>query len=91
MRPRGSYGEVASALLERAETPGTVREIAHRAQVSVPVARYTISRLVERGDLVILDGGRPATVVRAAADDEEQADPFELLERSFWELPPTGN
>ncbi len=90
MRPRGSYGEVASALLDRAEEPGTVREIALRAQVSVPVARYTISRLVDRGDLVVLDGSRPATVMRAAAEDAAD-DPFELLERSFWELPPAGN
>ena len=89
MRPRGTYGEIAAALLEHAGAPASVREIAHRAQVSVPVARYTASRLVDRGELVVLDGGRPARVVRADAAPAPAAEcPFAVLARSFWDTPP---
>lgn len=87
MRPRGSYGEIATALLDHAGVPASVKDIAHRAQVSVPVARYTASRLVERGELVVLDGGRPALLVRADAAPADE-DPFEILTRSFWDTPP---
>lgn len=58
MRP---LGEFAQALLQAAARgPGDVVSLAHRAQVSVPAARYTASRLVSRGSLSIVQPGRPA-------------------------------
>lgn len=53
----------AKALLQAAARgPGDVVSLAHRAQLSVPVARYTASRLVARGDLSIVQAGRPAVL-----------------------------
>lgn len=87
MRPRGSYGEVARALLTAADNgPGPVRALADRAQVGYSAARVTCSRLVDRGELVILDGGaRPAVLARPdeAVNDVHAA--LDVLERSFWE------
>jgi hypothetical protein len=62
MRPLGG---VALALLRAAQEPGTVQEVCVRAQVGTAAGRYTASRLIGRGALVVLDPGRPA-VVRAA-------------------------
>lgn len=64
-RPHGSYGDVALALRCAALAgPGTVRDLAQRAQVGYSAARYTASRLCSRGELVVLDGGsRPALLV----------------------------
>lgn len=69
MRPRGSYGEVAQALLDAATAgPAAVRDLAVRAQVGYSTARVTCSRLVDRGELVAVDGGvRPAVLARAPA------------------------
>lgn len=87
MRPRGSYGEVAQALLRAADHgPGAVRTLAERAQVGYDVARYTASRLVSVGELVVLDpDARPATLARPddAANTVDEA--LAELERSFWE------
>lgn len=87
MRPRGSFGEVAQAMLAAAERgPGPVRELAERAQVGYDVARYTASRLVSVGELVVLDpDARPATLARPedAANGVDAA--LDELERSFWE------
>lgn len=66
MRPAGLC---AKALLQAAQRgPGDVVALAHRAQISVPVARYTASRLVARGDLSIVQAGRPAVLGLPEAD-----------------------
>lgn len=93
MRPRGSYGDVALALREAASAaPGTVAQLAERACVGYDAARYTASRLVRAGDLVVLEGGRPAvlTAPPMAPAGEELASALQLLERSFWETGPSG-
>jgi hypothetical protein len=72
MRPRGSYGEVTMALVRAAAEhgPGTVRDLAARACVGFGSAERKASVLVQRGDLVVLDGGqrpRMLAVPKAAA------------------------
>lgn len=85
MRPRGSYGEVALALCSAAQSgPAPVRVLAERAQVGYSVARYTASRLVSAGDLVVLDGGRPS-VLSVPPAGEDLADKLDELHRSFWD------
>lgn len=60
MRPPG---EISIALLTEArEAPGTVRDLAERAQVGYAAARYTASRLVQRGELVELTDVRPVVL-----------------------------
>lgn len=94
MRPRGSYGDVAQALLRAAdEGPGAVRTLAERAQVGYETARYTASRLVTVGELVVLEpDARPATLARpadrAALECAGVDDALDALERSFWERSP---
>ena len=70
MRPRGSYGEVAQALLRAASAaPGPVRVLAERAQVGYQAAYVACTRLRQRGDLVPLcEDQRP--VVLTVPDDE---------------------
>lgn len=84
-------GDIALAMCSAAlKGPATVRELAARAQVGYASARYTASRLVDRGSLVVLDGGaRPAVLV--VADGATQASrgadvnqALELLHASFW-------
>lgn len=61
MRPRG---EISTALALAAKSgPGTVVDICRRAQVGLAAGRYTVSRMVDRGELVVLEAGRPAVVV----------------------------
>lgn len=56
-------GEVAAAMLAQArERPGTVRELAARAQVGYRLGRYTASRMLLRGELVRVLGSRPAVL-----------------------------
>lgn len=63
MRPRG---EIAVALALAAKIgPGTVADMCRRAQVGMAAGRYTASRMVDRGELVVLEAGRPAVVVSA--------------------------
>jgi hypothetical protein len=79
MRPRGTHGDVAAALLQAAQTlPGTVRDLAGRAQVGYATARYTVSRLVDRGELVVHAAGRPAVL---AAPLPQQRDEGLTLEQ----------
>jgi len=86
MRPRGSYGPVAQALLSAAaDGPGPVRQLASRAQVGFSAAEYTCSRLVRQGELVVLDGSRPAVLAVPPAG-EDLADKLDELRRSFWDL-----
>lgn len=86
MRPRGSYGEVSLALLRAADAgPAQVRALADRAQVGYQAAYVACSRLVDRGELVVLDPTeRPATLARADAVNDVGA-ALQDLERSFWE------
>ena len=74
MRPRGSYGEVGRALIDQAKKqPGTVRELAQRAQVGFHVAAPSVCRLLKAGELVQLQEKRPM-VVAAKPDDAPAAD-----------------
>lgn len=65
-RPRGTFGPIAQAMLLAANEPGTVTELARRAQVGMSAARMTASRLLHRGDLVNCapSGLRPAVLKR---------------------------
>lgn len=86
MRPRGSYGEIGRALLAAAAVgPATVAALAERAQVGSSAARVTASRMVERGDLVVLEPGRPAVLAIAPAG-ETLADKLGELARTFWDF-----
>ncbi|MFM2059395.1 MAG: hypothetical protein RLY71_3780 [Pseudomonadota bacterium] len=59
-RPRGTFGVVAQALLNAArQQPGTVRQLACRAQVGYATARYAASRLQALGALVPQGDQRP--------------------------------
>lgn len=68
---RGRRGEVAQAMLQSAWPPARVADVCERAQVGYGVGRYTASRLVQAGELVVLAveppppgrTGRPAAVV----------------------------
>lgn len=57
MRPRGDI--TAALVCAAARGPGAVRELAARAQVGYAVARYTASRMVTRGELVVVNDTRP--------------------------------
>ena len=85
MRPRGSYGDVAQALLRAADAgPGAVRTLAERAQVGYAAARYTASRLVSSGDLVVQSPGRPSVLAVPPAG-QTLANKLDELHRSFWD------
>ncbi len=94
MRP---LGDIAQALIQHAGTPAPVRLLCERAQVGYDVGRYTTSRLLQRGLLVLAPDapavrqgrGRPAQLVMAApAGADEEASAMALLQRSFWDAPP---
>jgi len=83
------FGDVSLALLSAAaQGPGTVRELAQRAQVGFGVARVKVSHLVRAGTLVPLTDERPRTlalpVEAQPPADAATTDAFELLARSFW-------
>jgi hypothetical protein len=81
-------GEVARAMLSAASGgPGTVRCLAERAQVGYGLARVTAHRLVERGHMTVLEGGRPA-VLAVSSGPVQEAEANQLLVvmgGSFWE------
>jgi hypothetical protein len=53
-------GELAEALsLAAAAGPAPVRTLAERVQVGYTQARYTCSRMISRGELVVLRAQRP--------------------------------
>lgn len=85
MRP---LGEISLALhYAAAAAPGSVRDLACRAQVGYDAARYTASRMVDRGELVIVQEGRPAVLGVATAQTpagDELATALDDLHRSFW-------
>ncbi len=85
MRPRGSHGEVAMALRKAAADggPAPVRVLAERAQVGYSTARYTASRLVDAGYLVLLDDARPS-VLAVPPSGDTLADKLDELHRQFW-------
>jgi predicted transcriptional regulator of viral defense system len=62
-----------------------VAALAERAQVGSSAARVTASRMVERGDLVVLEPGRPAVLAIAPAG-ETLADKLDELARTFWDF-----
>jgi hypothetical protein len=86
-------GELAEALSQAAsQGPGCVLELAARAQVGRAAAKYTASRMVARGELVVVEDGRPAVLglpdLSMAGDDLECA--FVILDASFWDRPSHG-
>lgn len=94
MRPQGSYGPVVRAMCGAAERgPGSYRTLAERAQVGYVTARRTASRMVQRGDLVVLDGeARPAilavpTAVPVPPQGDALGAALDALHRSFWDRP----
>lgn len=71
MRPAG---EIQLALVQAwREGPAPVRVAAERACVGMAAAKYTATRMVGRGDLVVVHEGRPAVLGLAA--DVLPADP----------------
>ena len=80
-------GEVTRALLAAAEAgPGTVRELAARACAGRHAARYTCSRMLSRGELMIVTPGRPA-ILGLATTDTRAGPRFDAL-ADAWRLSP---
>lgn len=93
MRPRG---EIRLALLAEArKAPGSVRELAQRAQVGFSAAAYTASRMLASEELQIAEPGRPAKLSAPAEQSAPAADAarevFDLIHRSFWDRPAQGS
>lgn len=87
MRP---VGEIARAMRQAAEKgPGTVRDLAQRAQVGYAVAATTATRLVQRGQLVVVNEQRPM-VLSVPPSGDGLAVVLSELHRSFWEVPQAG-
>lgn len=92
MRPRGEINQAMASAWQQG--PATVTEAAHRACVGLSAARYTASRMVCRGQLVVVHEGRPA-VLGVPAHLAEGPPPcsstsnyfaaLSLLHKSFWE------
>jgi len=60
-------GDIAQALIKAAsQKPGTVADLAARAQVGRAPARMTCSRLVTRGQLIVVNRKRPIELQAAA-------------------------
>lgn len=93
MRPYTAYGEVRTALGKAAEDgPGSVRELAVRAQVGYAAAKYTASRMLDRDELVVWQSGKPAKLAlpncpAIAPAGETLAAALQKLQQSFWERP----
>lgn len=88
MRP---VGDISMAMCKAAEIgPGTVRDLACRAQVGYGLARCTATRLVQRGDLMVVGAQRPMVLAVPPAGDA-LADALHVLHCSFWEQPPGGD
>jgi hypothetical protein len=87
MRP---LGDIASAMLQHASTPGTVRQVCERAQVGYGAGAYTASRLLTAGLLVRhadaqpprAGRGRPPMLVMAAPEPDDDSVML-VLQRGF--------
>lgn len=53
-RPRGTYGELARALQQAGQQEGSARDLCARAQVGFAAGRKVVSRMRQRGDLVVV-------------------------------------
>jgi hypothetical protein len=90
MRPYSSYGGVRQALTQAAtEAPGSVRQLAERAQVGYSVAKYTASRMLDRDELVVIVPGRPAVLAAPTCPaippgGETLGDALQRLRQCFW-------
>ena len=86
------HGEIALALLQAAaDQPGTVRELACRAQVGFDAARFKAKDLVRAGHLQVIEPGRPM-VVGVASRTDGQAKPADAgadLARAWLASPET--
>mgnify|MGYP001324060072 CR=1 FL=1 len=88
MRP---VGDIARAIRQAAEAgPGTVRDLAGRAQVGYGLARCTATRLVQRGELVVVSDERPM-VLAVPPSGDGLAVVLSELHRSFWECGPAAD
>lgn len=88
MRPLRTYGPVAAAMCEHAREPIEVSALARCAEIGSARARYTASRLIAAGELVVIDGTRPMRVVRRDAALPASVDGIDELEaaiNSFWD------
>lgn len=76
-RPGGRpLGELALAMLQAAQQgPATVKALSWRAQVGYGSARYTASRMLARGMLVVVKQARPAVVGLPGRDAAEPCTP----------------
>ena len=85
MRPTGTWGPVGAALLHAAhQGPGTVAELAQRAQVGFKSARYTATRLCQAGELQVVQGGRPQVLAPAVYQPAGPHDALVMLDAAFW-------
>jgi hypothetical protein len=91
MRP---LGDISRALLSAAaQRPGTARELAERSLVGYGPARYTSTRLVDRGQLVRLTDAPPYVLGVAAPQTpcgDDLGAHLQLLHASFWDRPAEG-
>lgn len=88
-RPAGAFGAVRQALVQAwASGPAPVREAAERAQVGRSVARYTASRMIDDGQLVVLHPGWPPVLALAAEapvdSDTQVRTALDALGAAFW-------
>jgi hypothetical protein len=84
MRPKG---DICHAMVRAwSQGPATVTQAAHRACVGVSAARYTASRMVSRGELVVVEDGRPSVLGLPAAElvGQTVSEPAVVLHRGFW-------
>jgi hypothetical protein len=66
-RPAGTTGSVRQALQAAARLPGTDRQLAERALVGYALAKCTVSRMIDAGELLVLDDDGPRVVIAAAS------------------------
>lgn len=73
-RKRGRpIGEIRIALRQAAQEPGTVLQLAARAQVGRAAAYYTASRMLSSGELEVRVPSKPAVLGLAEPRQVEQA------------------
>lgn len=86
MRPYGEITHALSAVWQQG--PATVTQAAHRACVGLSAARYTATRMVDRGQLVVVEGSRPAVLAvpsPQACNVSNAADAAAvMLHQGFW-------